>query len=69
MAEQGHGADAQERAAHARACVPCMRSCLGVQVPCPGVRGAEGPGKRQGVTARRGLKEAWSECAGLGTRT
>jgi hypothetical protein len=40
------------RAAQIRACVPCMLSCLGVQVSCPGVRGAEGQGKRQGVTAR-----------------
>ena len=51
------------------ACVPCMRSCLGVKVPCPGMRGAEGPGKRQGVTARWGLKAAWNEGAGRGTRT
>ena len=50
------------------ACVPCMLSCSGVQVPCPGVRG-EGQVKRQGVTARWGLKEAWSEGAGRGTRT
>ena len=46
-----------------------MRSCLGVKVPCPGVRGAEGQGKRQGVTARWGLKDAWNEGAGRGTRT
>jgi hypothetical protein len=50
-------------------CVPGMSSCLGVRVPCPGGRGAEGPGKRQGVAARRGLKAAWSEGAGRGTRT
>ena len=51
------------------ACVPCMRSCLGVKVPGPGVRGAEGPGKRQGVAVRRGLKAAWNARAGRGTRT
>jgi hypothetical protein len=45
-------------AAERGACVPCMRSCLGVKVSCPGVRGAEGQGKRKGVTARWGLKEA-----------
>jgi hypothetical protein len=59
----------QERAAHAWPCVPCMLSCLGVKVSCPGVRGAEGQGKRQGVTVRWGLKEAWNEGAGRGTRT
>jgi hypothetical protein len=57
------------RAAHAQACVPCMLSCLGVKVPRPGMRGAEGQGKRKGVTARWGLKEAWNEGAGRGTRT
>ncbi len=36
---------------------------------CPGVRGAEGQGKRKGVTARWGLKDAWNEHAGGGTRT
>jgi hypothetical protein len=46
-----------------------MRSCVGVQVPRPGMRGAEGQGKRQGAAVRRGLKEAWNECAGRGTRT
>jgi protein-tyrosine phosphatase len=51
------------------ACVPCMLSCSGVKVPCPGVRGAEGQGKRKGVTARWGLKAAWNERAGRGTRT
>jgi hypothetical protein len=51
------------------ACVPCMLSCLGVKVPRPGIRGAEGQGKRKGVTARWGLKEAWNERAGRGTRT
>jgi hypothetical protein len=51
------------------ACVPCMRSCVGVKVSCPGVRGAEGQGKRQGVTVRWGLKAAWNEGAGRGTRT
>jgi len=51
------------------ACVPCMWSCLGVKVPCPGIRGAEGQGKRKGVTVRWGLKEAWNEGAGRGTRT
>jgi hypothetical protein len=51
------------------ACVPCMRSCSGVQVPCPGVRGAEGPGKRQGVLVRGRRKAAWNEGAGRGTRT
>ena len=43
--------------------------CLGVKVPCPGVRGAEEPGKGKGVTVRWGLKEAWNEGAGRGTRT
>ncbi len=52
-----------------RACVPCMLSCSGVKVPRPGVRGAEGQGKRKGVTARWGLKAAWNERAGRGTRT
>ena len=33
------------------------------------MRGAEGPGKRQGVTARWGLKAAGNEGAGRGTRT
>ena len=51
------------------ACVPCMLSCLGVKVPRPGMRGAEGQGKRKGVTVRWGLKEAWNERAGRGTRT
>jgi hypothetical protein len=51
------------------ACVPCMLSCLGVKVPCPGRRGAEGHGKRQGVTVRWGLKDAWNDGAGRGTRT
>src|SRR5262245_43013933 len=51
------------------ACVPCMRSCSGVKVPRPGVHGAEGQGKRKGVTARWGLKAAWNERAGRGTRT
>jgi RelE-like HigB toxin of type II HigAB toxin-antitoxin system len=51
------------------ACVPCMLSCLGVQLPCPGVRGAERQVKRMGVTARWGLKKAWSESAGRGART
>jgi hypothetical protein len=50
------------------ACVPCMLSCSGVKVPCPGVRGAEGQGKRKGAFARRRLKEAWNEGAGRGTR-
>jgi hypothetical protein len=50
------------------ACVPCMLSCLGVKVPRPGIRGAEGQGKRQGVAVRRGLKAAWNEGAGRGTR-
>jgi hypothetical protein len=49
--------------------VPCMLSCSGVKVPCPGMRGAEGQGKRKGVTARWGLKEAWNAGAGRGTRT
>jgi len=51
------------------ACVPCMLSCSRVKVPRPGVRGAEGQGKRKGVTARWGLKAAWNERAGRGTRT
>jgi hypothetical protein len=42
---------------------------VGVQVPCPGMRGAAGPGTRQGVTARWGLKDAWNARAGRGTRT
>jgi hypothetical protein len=46
-----------------------MLSCLGVKGPCPGVRGAAGHGKRQGLTARWGLEGAWSACAGRGTRT
>jgi hypothetical protein len=46
-----------------------MRSCVGVQVPCPGVRGAEGQVKRQGVTARWGLQDAWREGAGRRTGT
>jgi hypothetical protein len=67
---KAHGADAQEAARGSYfACVPCMRSCLGVQVPRPGMRGAEGQGKRQGVTVRWGLKAAWNARAGRGTRT
>jgi hypothetical protein len=46
-----------------------MLSRSGVKVPCPGVRGAEGQGKRKGVTARGRLKAAWNEGAGRGTRT
>ena len=42
---------------------------LGVRVPCPGKRGAEGQAKRKGVTVRWGLKEAWSEGAGRRTGT
>ena len=61
----GGAAPAAERGA----CVPCMLSGLGVKVPCPGMRGAEGQGKRQGVTARWGLKDAWNERAGRETRT
>ncbi len=49
--------------------MPCMRSCVGVQVSCPGVRGAEGHGKRKGAAVRRGLKDAGNEGAGRGTRT
>jgi hypothetical protein len=68
--KQVHRANAQETArGSCRACVPCMRSCSGVKVPCPGMCGAEGQGKRQGVTARWGLKEAWNEGAGRGTQT
>ena len=51
------------------ACVPCMRSCLGVKVPRPGVRGAEGQGKRKGIVVRQCLKAAWNERAGRGTQT
>ena len=51
------------------ACVPSMLSCSGVKLPCLGLAGAEGQGKRQGVTVRWGLKEAWNEGAGRGTRT
>ena len=39
---------------------------LGGESPCPGVRGAEGPGKRQGVTARWGPKAAWNDVRGEG---
>ena len=46
-----------------------MRSCSGVKVSCPGIRGAEGQGKRKGVLVRGRLKEAWNERAGRGTRT
>ena len=46
-----------------------MLSCLGLKVPRPGMRGAEGQGKRKGVTARWGLEDAWNERAGRGTRT
>ena len=49
--------------------MPCMLSCLGVKVSCPGVCGAGGHGKRTGVTVRWGLKEAWNEGAGRGIRT
>jgi hypothetical protein len=51
-----------------RVCRACG-SCLGVKLPRPGVRGAEGQGKRQGVTVRWGRKEAWNEGAGRGPRT
>jgi hypothetical protein len=40
--------------------------CLGVQAPCPGIRGAEGHGKRKGVLVRERLKAAWNERAGEG---
>jgi hypothetical protein len=46
-----------------------MLSCSGVKVSCPGVRGAEGQGKRKGMVVRQCLKEAWNERAGRGTRT
>ena len=46
-----------------------MLSCSGVQVPCPGMRGAEGQGKRKGVLVRGRLKAAWNERVGRGTRT
>ena len=52
-----------------QACVLCMRSCSGVYVSCPGVRGAAGHGKRQGVFARRRLQAAWNDDAGRGPRT
>jgi hypothetical protein len=57
------------RGSYPQPCVPCMRSCSGVKVPRPGICGAEGPGKRQGVAVRWGLKEAWNAGAGRGTRT
>jgi hypothetical protein len=47
------------------------RACLGAR-RCKSslqAREAEGEGKRQGVTVRWGLKEAWNEDAGRGTRT
>jgi hypothetical protein len=74
-AEQGPGADCLQRPLRSRfrqqlrRGVRCMLSGLGVQVPHPGFRGAEGPGKRQGVTVRWGLKEAWNKGGGRGTRT
>jgi hypothetical protein len=40
-----------------------------VEVLVPGMRGAEGSLKRKGVTVRWGLKEAWNDRAGRGTRT
>src|SRR5262245_21805353 len=43
-----------------------MSYCLGVRVPCPGKRGAEGQAKSKVVTERWGLKEEWS--AGSGRR-
>jgi hypothetical protein len=46
-----------------RVCQAWHRAC-GVQVPTPGIRGAEGEEKGKGVTARWGLKEAQSERAG-----
>jgi len=41
----------------------------GVEVPTPGISGAEGQEKGKGVVARRGLKEAQSESAGRRTGT
>jgi hypothetical protein len=82
MAEQRLGADGPQRTLFwpfvglfpvgrrsSQACVPCMLSCSGVQVPCPGGRGAEGQGKRKGVLVRERLKAAGNEEAGRGTRT
>ncbi len=40
-----------------------------MEVPGPGVRGAEGKEKGKGTVARRGLKEAQSENAGRRTGT
>ncbi len=41
----------------------------GVEVPMPGVSGAEGEEKGKGVTVRWGLKEAQSKSAGRRTGT
>ena len=41
----------------------------GVEVPMPGVRGAEGKEKGKGVIARWGLEEAQSKSAGRRTGT
>jgi hypothetical protein len=57
------------RAAYPRPMCAGHVAVLGGGSPCPGVRGAEGQVKRKGVVVRRGLKEAWSACAGRGTRT
>ena len=40
------------------------RTTSGVEVPGPGVRGAEGKEKGKGVVVRRGLEEAQSKDAG-----
>jgi len=68
LAEQGHGADAQERAAHAwRVCQAWHRAC-GVH-PTPGISGAEGEEKGKGVIGRWRLEEAQSKGAGRRTGT
>ena len=68
-AEQGHGADAVNRAAQAQRVCRAWHRASQVKVLAPGVRAAEGEEKGQGTTARWGLEEAPSKDAGRRTGT
>jgi hypothetical protein len=58
-------------ASHAAQCLCVCRTGLNAWRDKSAIQvgGAAGSGKRKGVTARWGLKAAWSEGAGRGTRT